>query len=82
MTLAEVLAADFQRPTEERFRLDVFTFVEVQQPEVVPTGPGVRMILAQHRAVARAVKRHQRLAAEKAMAAHIEYLIQILDEDE
>ena len=39
-------------------------------------------ILAQHRAILRAVRRRQRLAAEKAMAAHIEYLVQILDGDE
>jgi DNA-binding GntR family transcriptional regulator len=39
-------------------------------------------ILAQHRAILRAVRRNQRLAAEKAMAAHIEYLVQILDEGE
>ena len=59
--------------------------LEVLQPSLIVTiSPRVdaEAILAQHRAVARAVRRHQRLAAEKAMAAHIEYLIQILDEGE
>jgi GntR family transcriptional regulator, transcriptional repressor for pyruvate dehydrogenase complex len=59
--------------------------LEVLQPSLIITiSPHVdaEAILAQHRAVARAVRRHQRLAAEKAMAAHIEYLIQILDEGE
>jgi GntR family transcriptional regulator, transcriptional repressor for pyruvate dehydrogenase complex len=58
---------------------------EVLQPTLVATiAPHVdpAAILDQHRAVARAVRRHQRLAAEKAMAAHIEYLIQILGEGE
>ena len=39
-------------------------------------------ILAQHRAILRAVRRRQRLAAERAMQAHIEYLVQILQADE
>jgi GntR family transcriptional repressor for pyruvate dehydrogenase complex len=37
-------------------------------------------ILAQHRAILRAVRRHQRGAAEKAMTAHIMYLTEVLDE--
>ena len=55
------------------------------QPSLIVTiSPRVdaEAILAKHRSVARAVRRRQRLAAEKAMAAHIEYLIQILDEGE
>ena len=57
--------------------------LEVLQPSLIVTiSPRVdaEAILAQHRAILRAVRRNQRLAAEKAMAAHIEYLIQILDE--
>jgi DNA-binding FadR family transcriptional regulator len=57
--------------------------LEVLQPSLIvhiSHRVDAEAILAQHRAVARAVKRHQRLAAEKAMAAHIEYLVQILDE--
>ena len=59
--------------------------LEVLQPSLIVTiSPRVdpEAILAQHRAILRAVRRRQRLAAEKAMAAHIEYLIQILDEGE
>jgi GntR family transcriptional repressor for pyruvate dehydrogenase complex len=59
--------------------------LEVLQPTlVVKISPRVDAdaILAQHRAILRAVRRNQRLAAEKAMAAHIEYLVQILDEGE
>ena len=37
-------------------------------------------ILAQHRAILRAVRRHQRSAAERAMQAHIEYLAGVLRE--
>jgi DNA-binding FadR family transcriptional regulator len=59
--------------------------LEVLQPSLIVTiSPRVdaEAILAQHRAILRAVRRHQRQAAEKAMAAHIEYQIQILDEGE
>ena len=59
--------------------------LEVLQPTLIVTiSPRVdaEAILAQHRAILRAVRRNQRLAAEKAMAAHIEYLVQILDEGE
>jgi GntR family transcriptional regulator, transcriptional repressor for pyruvate dehydrogenase complex len=59
--------------------------LEVLQPTLVARiSPSVdaEAILAQHRAILRAVRRNQRLAAEKAMAAHIEYLVQILDEGE
>ena len=59
--------------------------LEVLQPSLVAT-ISVRVdaeaILAQHRAILRAVRRRQRLAAERAMQAHIEYLAQILDEGE
>ena len=51
--------------------------LEVLQPTlIVKISPRVdaEAILAQHRAILRAVRRNQRLAAEKAMAAHIEYL--------
>ena len=37
-------------------------------------------ILDQHRAILRAVRRHQRSAAERAMQAHIEYLSDVLRE--
>ena len=59
--------------------------LEVLQPTLVAKiSPRVdaEAILAQHRAILRAVRRNQRLAAEKRMAAHIEYLVQILDEGE
>jgi len=59
--------------------------LEVLQPSLVihiAKRVDGQAILAQHRGVARAVKRRQRLAAEKAMAAHIEYLIAVLDEGE
>jgi GntR family transcriptional regulator, transcriptional repressor for pyruvate dehydrogenase complex len=59
--------------------------LEVLQPSLVATislRVDPEAILAQHRAILRAVRRHQRLAAERAMQAHIEYLAQILDEGE
>jgi GntR family transcriptional repressor for pyruvate dehydrogenase complex len=59
--------------------------LEVLQPTLVATISGhvdATAILDQHRAILRAVRRRQRSAAEKAMQAHIEYLIEILDEDE
>ncbi len=37
-------------------------------------------ILAQHRAILRAVRRRQRSAAERAMQTHIEYLAVVLRE--
>jgi tRNA pseudouridine38-40 synthase len=49
--------------------------LEVLQPSLIVTiSPRVdaETILAQHRAILRAVRRRQRLAAEKAMAAHID----------
>jgi len=59
--------------------------LEVLQPTLV-THIGGRVdaeaILDQHRAILRAVKRRQRSAAEKAMAAHIEYLAEKLEEGE
>ena len=59
--------------------------LEVLQPTLVATISArvdAEAILAQHRAILRAVRRRQRLAAERAMQAHIEYLVQILDEGE
>jgi GntR family transcriptional repressor for pyruvate dehydrogenase complex len=59
--------------------------LEVLQPTLVVTisdRVDAEAILAQHRAILRAVRRRQRLAAERAMQAHIEYLVQILQEDE
>ena len=59
--------------------------LEVLQPTLVVTisdRVDAEAILAQHRAILRAVRRRQRLAAERAMQAHIEYLVQILHEGE
>ena len=59
--------------------------LEVLQPTLVVTISNrvdAEAILAQHRAILRAVRRRQRLAAERAMQAHIEYLVQILQADE
>jgi DNA-binding FadR family transcriptional regulator len=57
--------------------------LEVLQPTLV-AHISVRVeataILAQHRAILRAVRRHQRSAAERAMQAHIEYLATVLRE--
>ncbi len=56
--------------------------LEVLQPTLVAhisVGVDPVAILAQHRAILRAVRRHQRSAAERAMQAHIEYLIGVLD---
>jgi GntR family transcriptional repressor for pyruvate dehydrogenase complex len=55
--------------------------LEVLQPSLIVTISGAvdhEAILGQHRAILRAVRRHQRGAAEKAMRAHIEYLIEVL----
>jgi GntR family transcriptional regulator, transcriptional repressor for pyruvate dehydrogenase complex len=57
--------------------------LEVLQPtliEHISASVDAEAILDQHRAILRAVRRHQRGAAEKAMAAHIEYLVGILDD--
>jgi GntR family transcriptional regulator, transcriptional repressor for pyruvate dehydrogenase complex len=57
--------------------------LEVLQPNLVAhISAGVRAedILEQHRAILRAVRRNQRQAAERAMQAHIRYLVDILDE--
>jgi DNA-binding FadR family transcriptional regulator len=59
--------------------------LEVLQPTLIVTIAArvdPEAILAQHRAILRAVRRRQRPAAERAMQAHIEYLVQILDEGE
>jgi GntR family transcriptional regulator, transcriptional repressor for pyruvate dehydrogenase complex len=55
--------------------------LEVLQPTLVAHIGGrvdAEAILDQHRAILRAVRRHQRGAAEKAMQAHIQYLVGIL----
>jgi GntR family transcriptional regulator, transcriptional repressor for pyruvate dehydrogenase complex len=57
--------------------------LEVLQPTLVAhisVKVDAEAILAQHRAILRAVRRHQRSAAEKAMQAHIEYLAGVLRE--
>ena len=57
--------------------------LEVLQPtliEAVGAHTEAEQILDQHRAILRAVRRHQRPAAERAMAAHITYLIDVLDQ--
>jgi len=36
-------------------------------------------VIEQHRAILRAVRRNQRSAAERAMAAHLTYLIEVLE---
>jgi DNA-binding FadR family transcriptional regulator len=57
--------------------------LEVLQPTLVAhiavnvDGPA---IIEQHRAILRAVRRNQRSAAERAMAAHISYLVEVLEE--
>jgi DNA-binding FadR family transcriptional regulator len=55
--------------------------LEVLQPSLIAHISGkveAPIILEQHRAILRAVRRHQRGAAEKAMKAHIEYLTEVL----
>jgi DNA-binding FadR family transcriptional regulator len=57
--------------------------LEVLQPSLIVHIAGsvdAAAILDQHRAILRAVRRHQRGAAEKAMQAHIEYLAGVLRE--
>lgn len=56
--------------------------LEVLQPTLVghiSANVDGAAIIAQHRAILRAVRRHQRSAAERAMAAHIAYLIDVLE---
>jgi DNA-binding FadR family transcriptional regulator len=55
--------------------------LEVLQPSLIVTISGdvdAAVILEQHRAILRAVRRRQRGAAEKAMRLHIEYLTEVL----
>ena len=55
--------------------------LEVLQPSLVAhiaADVDAGAILDQHRAILRAVRRHQRSAAERAMQAHIEYLVGVL----
>src|SRR3954471_22727138 len=56
--------------------------LEVLQPSLVAhisLNVDAPAIIDQHRAILRAVRRNQRSAAEKAMAAHIAYLVEVLD---
>ncbi|UGS33970.1 FadR/GntR family transcriptional regulator [Capillimicrobium parvum] len=56
--------------------------LEVLQPQLIAhlaSAIDGDAILAQHRAILRAVRRNQRSAAERAMAAHLEYLVRVLD---
>jgi GntR family transcriptional repressor for pyruvate dehydrogenase complex len=56
--------------------------LEVLQPNLIAhlkTAIDGDAILAQHRAILRAVRRSQRSAAERAMAAHLAYLVEVLD---
>jgi DNA-binding FadR family transcriptional regulator len=57
--------------------------LEVLQPSLIAhisVKVDPEAILAQHRAIARAVRRHQVSAAERAMTAHISYLVDVLEE--
>ena len=38
----------------------------------------VELIIGQHQAITRAVRRHQRTGAERAMRQHIEYMMDVL----
>ena len=56
--------------------------LEVVQPTLIAhIAPNVdgAAIIEQHRAILRAVRRNQRSAAERAMAAHITYLVEVLE---
>ncbi len=37
------------------------------------------LIIGQHQAIVRAIRRHQRSAAERAMRTHIEYMVAVLE---
>jgi DNA-binding FadR family transcriptional regulator len=57
--------------------------LEVLQPNLIAhlaSAVDGDAILAQHRAILRAVRRNQRSAAERAMAAHLQYLVAVLGE--
>ncbi len=59
--------------------------LEVLQPSLIAhisIKVDAEAILEQHRAIVRAVRRHQVSAAERAMAAHIGYLVDVLREVE
>ena len=49
MPLAEVLPPDGQRAAEHRFGADEVALVEQHQPEIVPAGADVRMIVGRAR---------------------------------
>jgi DNA-binding FadR family transcriptional regulator len=55
--------------------------LDVLQPSLVEylgAAIDVAQIIGQHRAIMRAIRRHQRTAAERAMRQHIEYMVQVL----
>jgi DNA-binding FadR family transcriptional regulator len=57
--------------------------LEVLQPTLVAhiaADVDGEAIIEQHRTILRAVRRNQRSAAERAMATHIQYLVEVLDE--
>jgi GntR family transcriptional regulator, transcriptional repressor for pyruvate dehydrogenase complex len=55
--------------------------LDVLQPSLIEHLGGaldVERIICQHQAIMRAVRRHQRTAAERAMRQHIEYMMEVL----
>jgi DNA-binding FadR family transcriptional regulator len=55
--------------------------LDVLQPSLIAhlgTAIDVEAIISQHQAVMRAIRRHQRNAAERAMRQHIEYMMNVL----
>jgi GntR family transcriptional repressor for pyruvate dehydrogenase complex len=55
--------------------------LDVLQPSLIEhlgKAVDVEQIISQHQAIMRAIRRHQRTAAERAMRHHIEYMIQVL----
>jgi GntR family transcriptional regulator, transcriptional repressor for pyruvate dehydrogenase complex len=55
--------------------------LDVLQPSLIAhlgNAIDAELILDQHRAIMRAIRRHQRTAAERAMRLHIEYMVQVL----
>jgi GntR family transcriptional repressor for pyruvate dehydrogenase complex len=55
--------------------------LDVLQPSLIAHLGGaldVELIISQHQAIMRAIRRHQRTAAERAMRQHIEYMMDVL----
>ena len=55
--------------------------LDVLQPSLIEHLGGaldVERIISQHQAIMRAIRRHQRTAAERAMRQHIEYMMEVL----